>query len=168
MVAPLEPPQYLELLAVERIGDPESRHLAALIDGGRSLLGWGVAVDDIEAVATRLNLEVQRGSIAGEDGSTGSWQYVYDASDESLPFFIRYDDSPEVRLRRWQDRAREVGNAGFGGLTFVEVAGDEGKVRRALGGVTLPVRFVNGRPGLHAVGIAGPTSEIVLRESQGG
>jgi len=36
MVAPLEPPQYLELLAVERIGDPESRHLAALIDGGRS------------------------------------------------------------------------------------------------------------------------------------
>jgi hypothetical protein len=134
MVAPLEPPQYLELLAVAR----------------------------------RLNLEVGRGSITREDGNTGSWQFVYDPGSDSLPFFIRYDDDPEDRLRLWQERAREVGNLGFGGFTFIEVAGDEAEIRGALGGAALPVRFVHGRPGLHAVGIAGPTSEIVLREALAG
>lgn len=107
-----------------------------------------------------------RGSIAREDGSTGSWQFVYDSSDDSLPFFIRYDETLEVRSRRWQDFARKAGNTGFGGFTFIEVGGDEAKIRGVLGDAVLPVRFVGGRPGLRAVGIAGPTSEIVLHEAR--
>jgi hypothetical protein len=34
-----------------------------------------------------------------------------------------------------------------------------------LGDADLPVRFVSGDPGLHAVGIAGPRGEIVLRDA---
>lgn len=164
--APLKPPQYFELLAVEEVSDAVTQEIVTLIDGGRTLLGWGVAVDDIEAVATRLGCEVEAGSITRADGSTGSWRIV--ASDDfSLPFFIAYDvpeDDPDLRLRRWQEQVREAGNDDFGGFTFVEVGGDPDALRAWLGNANLPVRFVSGRPGLHAVGIAGPAGEIVIRD----
>src|SRR5216683_2350326 len=68
-------------------------------------------------------------------------------------------------LRRWQERLREAGNEGFGDFTFVEVGGDPERIRAPLSDAHLPIRFVSGRPGLHAVGISGPTREIVLRDT---
>jgi glyoxalase-like protein len=164
-VAPLAPPQYLELLAVAEVGDPFTRKMQQLIDSGRTLLGWGIAVDDIDAIAARLGLAVKAGSITSIDGSVASWRFVEDMSDDSLPFFIAYDSDLDVRLRKWQDRVREAGNEGFGKFTFVEVGGDPERIRAVLGDADLPVRFVSGRPGLHAIGISGPTREIVLRET---
>ena len=165
-VAPLEPPQYLELIAVEEVADAVTQTIETLLDEGRTLLGWGIAVDDIEAVAARLGCEVEAGSIKRADGSTGSWRVV-GSDDPSLPFFITYDDpedDPGLRLRQWQDRVREAGNGDFGGFRFVEVGGDPDELRAWLGNDDLPVRFVAGRPGLHAVGIAGPVGEIVIRD----
>lgn len=161
-VAPLEPPQYLELLAVEEIGDDTSRLAKRMIEEGRSLLGWGIVVDDIEGVAERLGCDLEAGSITYPDGSTGSWRYA-GSDDPFLPFFLAYDD-PDLRLSKWRQRVREAGNDGFGGFTFVEVGGDPEVMRAWLGDADLPVRFVNGRPGLHAVGIAGPAGEIVIRD----
>jgi Glyoxalase-like domain len=162
--APLEPPQYLELLAVEEAGDAWTREIEALLAGGRTLVGWGIVVDDIELVAARHGLAIEEGSITDADGSTGSWRLV--ASDDvSLPFFVAYDGDPDVGLRRWQERVREAGNDGFGGFTFVEVGGDPERMRAWLGDGDLPIRFASGHPGLRAVGIAGPTGEIVLRDT---
>jgi hypothetical protein len=165
-LAPLEPPQYLELLAVEEVGvgDTVTRELEALLAEGRTLCGWGIVVDDIEVVAARLGRDIEAGSITTADGSTGSWRVVA-SDDSSLAFFIAYDGDLDMRLRRWQERVREAGNEGFGGFTFVEVGGDPERVLDWLGDADLPIRFVNGRPGLHAVGIAGPTGEIVLRDN---
>jgi hypothetical protein len=161
-VAPLEPPQYFELLAFEEGADALTQEIEALIDGGRTLLGWAIAADDIEVVAARLGCEVEAGSITRADGSTGSWRIV-GSDDSSLPFFIAYDDA-DLRLRQWQDRVREARNGDFGGLTFVEVGGDPNSLRAWLGNTDLPVRFVSGGPGSHAVGIAGPAGEIVIRD----
>jgi hypothetical protein len=122
-VAPLEPLRYLELLAVENVVDEETREIASLIERGRTLLGRGVAVDDIDAVASRLGREVEAGSIAAADGSVSSWRFVDVPGDESLPFFIQYDDDPAARLRRWQERLGEsaalggADDAGSGRLT---------------------------------------------------
>jgi Glyoxalase-like domain len=162
--APLAPPQYLELLAVEELGDAVSREFAGLIGDGRTLLGWGIEVDEIEAVAERLGRPVEVGSIVNEDGSTGSWRFLEDPDDLSLPFFIAYDADPGVRWSRWRDRVDEAGNDGFGGFTFVEVGGDRARLEALVGAGVLPIRFVAGRPGLHAVGISGPDGEIVLRD----
>jgi glyoxalase-like protein len=161
-VAPLEPPQYLELLAFDVGADALTPEIEVLIDNGRTLLGWGIAVEDIEAVAERLGCEVEAGSITRDDGTTGSWRIV-GSDDVWLPFFVAYDDA-DRRLDEWRDRVREAGNTDFGGFTFVEVGGDPEQLRAWLGNADLPLRFVNGRPGLHAVGIAGPEDEIVIRD----
>jgi Glyoxalase-like domain len=161
-VAPLEPPQYFELLAFDVGADALTPEIEVLIDNGRTLLGWGIAVEDIEAVAERLGCEVEAGSITRDDGTTGSWRIV-GSDDMWLPFFVAYDDA-DRRLDEWRDRVREAGNTDFGGFTFVEVGGDPEQLRAWLGNADLPLRFVNGRPGLHAVGIAGPEDEIVIRD----
>jgi hypothetical protein len=100
-------------------------------------------------------------SIAMTDGTKGGWRYVEGPDDPAYPFFIVYDQDAEVR----RERRRAVGNDAFGGFTFVEVGGDEAAIRAWIGDADLPVRFAGGEPGLHAVGIAGPSGEIVLRQT---
>jgi len=82
----------------------------------------------------------------------------------SLPFFISYDADPKARRERWQSRVEEAGDGGFGGFTFVEVGGDRQQVEALVGAGALPIRFVAGRPGLHAVGIESLDDAIVLRD----
>jgi hypothetical protein len=164
-VAPLEPPQYLELLAVDEVLDDIARDMKDAIDAGRTLLGWAVVPDDLDAVAARTGREIGQGSITMQDGTTGGWHYLEGPDDPAFPFFLVYDQDSEVRRRRWEERRREVGNEGFGAITFVEVGGDEAALREWIGGAGLPVRYAGGEPGLRAVGIAGPSGEIVLRQT---
>lgn len=163
-VAPLEPPQYLELLAVEEATDEDTRQLQRRIEAGVTLLGWGIVDDDIDATAARVGFSPVAGSITTSEGTTGGWRVVFDPDDDGLPFFISYDEAPEQRLQRWQRRRRELGNEQFGGFTFVEVGGDRARFEEWLDGSRLPIRYAGGEPGLRAVGIAGPAAEIVLRE----
>jgi len=39
---------------VEELGDDVSREFARLIDAGRTLLGWGIEVDNVDGVAARV------------------------------------------------------------------------------------------------------------------
>jgi hypothetical protein len=89
---------------------------------------------------------------------------VEDTSDDSLPFFIAYDGDPDARLRTWHERVREAGNEGFGNFTFVEVGGNPERILALVSDAGLPIRFTNGRPGLHAIGISGPIREMELRD----
>ena len=163
-VAPLQPPQYLELLAIDEASDEWTQEAEVLLAKGRTLLGWGLSVDDIELVADRHGLAIEEGSVTLADGSTGSWR-IAASEDIPLPFFVAYDGDAESRLRRWQERAREAGSEDFGSFTFIEVGGDPDRMRAWIGNNDIPIRFTSGRPGLRSVGIAGPIGEIVLLDT---
>jgi hypothetical protein len=120
-------------------------------------------VDDIEAVAALRGRELMTRSSTNADGSSVSYRLVA-SDDPSLPFFVSYDNADE-RMNLWQERVRRTGNADFGRFAFVEVGGDPNQMHEWLGDADLPVRFASGDPGLHAVGIAGPSGEILLRDA---
>jgi hypothetical protein len=137
---------YLELLAV---ADPEEAAssdfgrglLARLAHGGDGLLGWAVAVDDVESVARRLATTVTTIRRAGLSARlTGLAEAM---REPALPFFISRD--PGVP---------DPGSDGDGGgITWIEIAGDAARLDRWLGTPALPVRVIDGRPAVRAVGI---------------
>jgi hypothetical protein len=63
--------------------------------------------------------------------------------DPTLPFFIARDHG----IRDPSE------GAGAGGIAWVEVGGDAERLERWLGGADLPVRVVDGEPGVHAFGV---------------
>ena len=63
-----------------------------------------------------------------------------------LPFFIG--------ANRSGPRPGDSGDAG--GLTWIEVAGDEQRLNEWLGGAELPIRVVEGAPAVRAIGIGEP------------
>ena len=105
------------------------------------LVGWAVLVDDIDAVAQRLGtplLTVRRDTLgASVTGVRAALR------EPTLPFFIGAND-----------RGARPGEArDAGGLRWIEVAGDEQRLREWLGGADLAVRVVAGEPAVRAIGI---------------
>jgi hypothetical protein len=138
---------YLELLAVadpdEAERSPLGRALAARLAEGDGLMGWAVAVDDIDPIASRLGTEV---STITRQGLSARLSGVAEAMAEPfLPFFISRDPGIE-------DPGAE-GNAG--GIEWIEVSGDSERLARWLDGAELPVRVVEGAPAVRSVGIGG-------------
>jgi Glyoxalase-like domain len=139
---------YLELLAV---ADPEQaaasdfgRDLVArLAQHGDGLLGWVVAVDDIDSVARRLGTTITTIRRAGLSARlTGLAEAM---REPFLPFFISRDPGiPDPGIE---------GDAG--GITWIEVAGDAARLEQWLDISLLPVRVVDGPPAVRAVGIGG-------------
>jgi hypothetical protein len=137
---------YLELLAVWDREEAASSAIAAMWQArveqeAEGLMGWAVAVDDVEPVAARLGTQVttitREGLTAQLTGLAESLRQPF------LPFFIARD--PGVP---------DPGAAGDAGrITWVEVAGDAGRLERWLGGAELPVRVSGGEAGVRAVGI---------------
>jgi hypothetical protein len=137
---------YLELLA---IADPEEaattelgRVLQALIEGtGEGLCAWAVAVDDVEPIAQRLDLAI---STSTRQGLSARLTGLTEALREPLlPFFIARDH-----------RVVNPGAAADGGgITWLELGGDAARLEPWLGGAELPLRVVEGAPGVRAVGI---------------
>ena len=137
---------YLELIAVvdpaEAERSPLGHVLALRIAGrGEGLMGWVVAVDDVDAEARRTGAEL---SVIERDGLRARLAGVATAMAEpALPFFIQRD--PGIA---------DPGAAGdLGGITWVEVAGDAARLRAWLGERELPVRVSGGDPAVLAVGI---------------
>jgi hypothetical protein len=167
LVVPLEPPQYLELLEVvdEEAAARSSlgAALMARLARGDGLWSWAVLADDLDAVAARLGIEPFVGHLADAEGNvSGSWRIV--AGGDDLPFFIAYDVDPEERRARQRRRHAEAAHAaGASGFAWIEVGGDEERLRDWLGDPTLPVRFAGGPPGPRAVAIRTRDGEIVIR-----
>jgi hypothetical protein len=132
---------YLELLAVHDRGlAAGSAFGRAVLERGDGLLGWAVAVEDVDAVAARLGVAVMPIS---RDGLSARLAGVEEAAREPfLPFFIARDDGVVA-----------PGEGGAGGIGWIELSGNAGRLREWLGGAELPVRVVDGAPGVRAVGI---------------
>lgn len=138
---------YLELIAVhdaaEAASSPLGSALATRIAAvGDGLMGWAVAVEDVGAHAARVGAEL---SAIARSGLTASLAGVATAMTEPyLPFFIQRD--PGV--------ADPSAAGDYGGLTWIEVAGDEERLAAWLGpDHGMPVRVTDGPPGVRAVGI---------------
>jgi catechol 2,3-dioxygenase-like lactoylglutathione lyase family enzyme len=146
---------YLELLAVDDPDGDFARRLAQIVPTGEGLCGWAVRTDDIDAVAGRLGLHVREGSITRADGTVGTWRTAasFDPSDAHLPFVIQYAAGrrPGVEPDA-PDR-----------LAWVEVSGDEDRMREWLGDAGIDARVSDGPPGLRAAAIATASGEIVIR-----
>ena len=143
-------PDYLELIAVV---DPDTAAASDLgkqvLAAGDGLMGWAVATDDVGAAAAHLGLQIERGSRKRPDGVRLAWRYAgieeSAASGGMLPFFIQWDGPAE--LHPGGDHSAPAG------IRWVEVAGDEDRLRAWLGGAELPVRFTRHGRGITAAGI---------------
>ena len=141
---------YLELIAVADYAEAErsalGHELARRIrERGEGLMGWVVAVDDVVAEAARTGAEL---STIERDGLRARLAGVASAMGEpTLPFFIERDEG--IADPGEGDDA--------GGITWVEVAGDEQRLRDWLGDGDLPVWVSDGDPAVLAVGIGDRT-----------
>jgi hypothetical protein len=132
---------YLELLAGALVD-------SLLGDGPDALLGWMVRTDDIEAEAARLGLEVIPMSRSRPDGVELRWRLAGWGLRGPLPVFIQWDTP-------WEP-------GGDARLEWVEVAVDPASLAEWVGDAELPVRFAEGTPGVHAVGVRLPNGRHVV------
>jgi hypothetical protein len=157
--------QYLELVAA--VNEPMAVETAF----GRGVLeraaeggGWftiAAVADDLDAVATRLGLEVDSGSRTRPDGQTVRWRMagLDDQRREPwMPFFLTWDIPDELH----PGRARAGHGVRATGLRRVEVGGDAERLRTWLGGDELPIRVTDAEPGIHRVAISTPDGELVI------
>jgi hypothetical protein len=143
-IVPLEDGSFLALMAV---ADPEAaKHsalgaaLQAAIARREGLLGWAVAVNDLEPVVQRLGTPI---STVARPGETARLTGLAECLPEPcLPFFV------ERCAVQAAPRAADAR-----GIRWIEVAGDAVRLRRWLGGAELPVLVVDGQPAVRAVGI---------------
>jgi Glyoxalase-like domain len=133
---------YLELIAVvepcETGSSPFGSWVAASPPGP---MGWAVRVEDIEATAARLGLNIVPGSRSTPDGRTLRWRTAgveRVATEPALPFFIA-----------WEPGGPFPGEGGVGlCVERIELRGDAARLAAWLGDAHPPVAV---RPGPSAV-----------------
>ena len=155
---------YLELVAVvdaaEAAGGTFGRWAtAALARGDGSLMGWAVAVDDVEPVARRLGTPVE---MIERDGLSARHTGMASAAAESaLPFFIARGEHVADPGDAPADHDVEPR-----GIARLDVGGDGGVLSAWLGdpgaAARLGIDVVAGPPMLHAVTIATTGTPIRL------
>ena len=157
--------RYVELVAAV------DETAAARTGFGRGVLeraagggGWftiAAVADDLDAVAARLGLEIGSGSRTRPDGEILRWRSagLDDPRREPwMPFFLAWDVPDEMH----PGRARAGHGVRAHGIAWVEAGGDAERLREWLGGEELPIRVIEGEPGLLRVGVATPDREIVI------
>jgi hypothetical protein len=164
-IASLGHRQYVELLAPV---DPE---VAATTDLGRAIVArsahgdaWFavcLADDALEETAARLDLPVRSGSRTLPDGRIVAWRSA--GIDDprrgaDLPFFIAWEVPDELHPGTTEPEHPSGAHA----IAWVEVAGDPARFATWTGGAALPIRFVDGDPGVRSVALATPDGEVVL------
>lgn len=161
---------YIELLGVVdpavAAGNPFGRSLEAAVSDGDRFVGWCLRTDDLDGVAARLGLPLEDGARTLPDGEVVRWRLAgrNAGTDQAwLPFFISWD----VPAERHPGRAEAPHRVRPLGVSWVEVAGDQDRIRDWLGGAPVPVRVVDGLPGVRAVGVGTVDGEIELRPEVG-
>ena len=166
MIVPLKPPQYLEFFYA---ADP---HMAARHAWGRVmsimgtadvLVGWVFSCDNVDAIGSRLGVEVMDFPSPGDFGNV---RMVADSFClGSLPIFAQHSLSREERLTRWSAIAKQAGHEKDApSVSWVEISEDEDRLSDWLGDEQSPIdiRQAPGPRSLHAVGLQFGDHEIVL------
>jgi hypothetical protein len=172
-LVPLGNDQYIEIEGVvdlDVVEDPDGpleagRYVVDAVANGDAFAGWWVLTDDLDGVCRRLGTPVYTVNKRLPDGSPRSGRGTppsLDALRRGLPMFWTVDDWSTHAGRRPVDHRTEPR-----GITWLEVGGDERVLRDWLGDEAdqLPLRYVGGDPGLHAIAIEFEEGEIVLRPS---
>jgi Glyoxalase-like domain len=157
--------QYVELVTVV------DETAAARTGFGRGVLerasaggGWftiAAVAEDLDGVAERLGLEIGSGSRTRPDGETLRWRSagLDDPRREPwMPFFLGWDVPDELH----PGRAGAGHGVGVQGIAWVEVGGDAERLREWLGGDELPIRVVDGEPGIRRIGFGASGRETVI------
>jgi hypothetical protein len=157
--------QYLELVdAVDKPTAAETAFGRGVLERAAGGGGWftiAAVADDLDAVASRLGIEVGSGSRTRPDGQTVRWRMagLDDPRREAwMPFFLIWDVPDELH----PGRARVGHGVRATGLAWVEVGGDAERLRTWLGGDELPIRVTDGEPGIHRVAISTADGELVI------
>ena len=164
-IVPFGGSQYLEILGVvDPVEARQSLFGRALVDAtadGDRLVRWCIEVDDLEAVAARLGLTVEPRSRRLPDGVLLTWRaagLTLSLVDGWLPFFVAWDH-PERHPGRAAVRHRRRPT----GFTRLDLStSDASRLERWLAGTDLPVRVVDGHPGLHHVAIETDDGEVIV------
>ena len=156
---------YLELMT---IFDPElaatnelGRIVAGRIEAGDGFIGWMVGGPAFDDRVAANGLVAGRFSRERPDGSQLTWRL---AGLETM-----LAEPPLPGLLAWDDPAAFPGLAPVehrtapAGIAWVELAGDEERLRRYVGDADLPLRFVDGEPGVKRAAVALQSGgEIIL------
>lgn len=165
-IIPLNEARYLELIAIVDAAVAATtalgRTIANRITQGDRWFALCLCDDAIDATAARLGLTPEPGSRTLPDGRVVAWRGA--GIDDprrtpDLPFFIEWAGDPAAH-----PGARGGGHrADPSGVAWVEIAGDADRFASWTDGAQLPVRFVDGGPGVVAVALATPAGELVIR-----
>jgi catechol 2,3-dioxygenase-like lactoylglutathione lyase family enzyme len=159
--------QYLEMIGVvdrdEAVGTAFGRSVLELGGAGGGWMMPVLATDDIEAVGTRLGLDVDVGSRRRADGVEIRWRSAgFDDPRRAawVPFFIQWDIGPEL----YPGGAPVEHPSGATGIASVEIAGDAEALAGWTGEPALPFVVSADEPaGVRAVSLATPDGELVVR-----
>ncbi|HEX5626969.1 MAG TPA: VOC family protein [Actinomycetota bacterium] len=157
--------QYLELVAAVdepmAAGTVFGRAVLERAAGGGGWLTIAAVADDLDAVASRLGIEVDSGTRTRPDGEAVRWRMtgLDDPRREPwMPFFLTWDVGGELH----PGRARAGHGVRANGIAWVEVGGDAERLHAWLGGDELPIRVGEGEPGIHRVAISIADGELVI------
>ena len=157
--------QYLELVAaVDAPAAAETGFGMGVLERAAGVGGWftiAAVADDLEAVASRLGIEVDSGSRTRPDGESIRWRMA--ALDDPrrepwMPFFLTWDVTNEL----YPGRARAGHGVRANGISWIEVGGDAERLHAWLGGDELAIRGGDGEPGIHRVAISIADGELVI------
>jgi len=158
--------RYVELIAIIDPGVAATTALGRMIadratDGDR-WFALCLADDAIETTAARLGLPLEPGSRTLPNGRVVAWRGA--GIDDprrtpDLPFFIEWTGDPEAH----PGAHAAAKSSRATGIAWVEIAGDRDRFASWTGEAELPVRFVDGDPGVVAVALSTPADEVVVR-----
>jgi hypothetical protein len=158
--------RYLELIAIidpnAARGSVLGRAIADRTAHGDRWFASCLGDDAIEGTAERLGLSLEPGSRTLPDGREVAWRGA--GIDDprrtpDLPFFITWTGEPEAH----PGARRPAHPSGATDIAWVEVAGDPDRFAAWTGGAAVPVRFVEGEPGVVAVALRTSGGEMVIR-----
>lgn len=157
--------EYVELVAaIDRDAAAASGFGRAVIERADAGGGWvtfALATDDLDAIASRLGLEVTSGSRTKPDGTILRWRGAGlddPRRQPSMPFFLAWDVPAELH----PGRARAGHGVRAQGIAWVEVGGDAGRLHWWLGGEKLPIRVTDGELGIRRIAVATSDAEIEI------